>query len=77
MLLLFALDPHRALVAIQSKLQDGEFLFAYLDDTDAVVLPDRVGAVHVDATKFVGTCIVESECTLAKRRCGTGKASDP
>ena len=35
--LLFALGQHRALVAIQSELQDGEFLFAYLDDICAVV----------------------------------------
>ena len=44
--LLFALGQHRALVAIQSELQDGEFLFAYLDDIFAVVPPDRVGAVY-------------------------------
>ena len=45
--LLFALGQHRALVAIQSELQDGEFLFAYLDDIYAVVPPDRVGAVSM------------------------------
>ena len=67
--LLFALGQHRALVAIQSELQDGEF--AYLDDICTVVPPDRLGAVRFNATTFV------SECTLARRRCGTGKASDP
>ena len=33
--LLFALGQHRALVAIQSELQDGEFLFACWDDINA------------------------------------------
>ena len=33
-------------MAIQSELQDGGFLFGYLDDIYAVVPPDRVGAVY-------------------------------
>ena len=45
--LLFALGQHRPLVVIQPVLQDGEFLFAYLDDIYAVVPPNRIGAVYV------------------------------
>ena len=44
--LLFLLGQHTALLAIQSELREGEFLFAYLDDTNAVVLLERVGAVY-------------------------------
>ena len=52
--LLFALGQHRALVAIQSELQDGEFLSAYLDDIYAVVPPDRVGAVSLQCNNICG-----------------------
>ena len=45
-LLFLSLGQHRALVTIQSELQDGELLFAHLDDTFAVVPPHRVGAVN-------------------------------
>ena len=44
--LLFALGQHRALVATQSELQDGEFLFRVFGRHLRGVPPDRVGAVY-------------------------------
>ena len=39
---LFALGQHAALVEVNEKLQDGEFIFAFLDDIYVVSQPDRV-----------------------------------
>ena len=45
--LLFSLGQHRALQAVAAQLQDGEKLFAFLDDKYAVCpRPDRVLPVH-------------------------------
>ena len=44
--LLFCLSLHRALVAANARLQEGESLFAFLDDVYATCAPDRVLAVH-------------------------------
>ena len=44
--LLFSLGQHRALVASQARLRDGERLFAFLDDVYIICAPDRAGDVH-------------------------------
>ena len=44
--MLFCLGQHSALSAVSGGLQEGERLFAYLDDLYVVCKPDRVGAVH-------------------------------
>ena len=44
--LLYSLGQHRALQAVAEQLQEGEHLFAYLDDTIFVSSPLRVGPVY-------------------------------
>ena len=44
--LLSSLGQHRALEAIAGRLQEGERLFAYLDDVHVVCSPARVSEVH-------------------------------
>ena len=45
--LLFSLGQHRALQAVAAQLQDGEKLFAFLDDIhDVCPRPDRVLPMH-------------------------------
>ena len=44
--LLFSLGQHRALEAIAGRLEEGERLFAYLDDVYVVCSPARVSEVH-------------------------------
>ena len=39
MLLLFSLGQHRAMVAVQAQLKEGERLFAFLDDIYVVCSP--------------------------------------
>ena len=46
MLALFSLDQHPALLAVQAQLQDGERLFAFLDDVYVVCSPARVNAIY-------------------------------
>ena len=43
--LLYSLGQHSALKLVESGLQDGESLFAFLDDTYVVTSPERVTAV--------------------------------
>ena len=50
--LLFSLGQHRAIVAVQASLLEGERLFAFLDDIYIVCAPSRVG-VHL---LLQGTC---------------------
>ena len=47
--LLFSLGQHSALEAIQEDLNEGEFLFAFLDDrcTASLSPPNRVGDVQI------------------------------
>ena len=44
--LLFSLGIHGALERVQAQLQDGEHLFAYLDDVYAVAEPDRIRPIY-------------------------------
>ena len=44
--LLFSLGQHAALAAANARLQDGERLFAYLDDIYVICSPRRVLEVH-------------------------------
>ena len=44
--LLFCLSLHKALVAANARLQEGESLFVFLDDIYVTCAPDRVLAVH-------------------------------
>ena len=44
--LLFCVRQHRAMVSVQRALQEGERLFAFLDDIYAVCSPSRVGEVY-------------------------------
>ena len=44
--LLFALGQHCALEATARTLNDGECMFAFLDDIHFITEPNRVGAVH-------------------------------
>ena len=43
--MLFALGQHQALEAVQSRLRDGEKLFAFLDDVYLVCSPGQVADV--------------------------------
>ena len=43
---LFSLGQHAAIQAVQSQLQEGESLYAYLDDVYAMVEPHRVKPVY-------------------------------
>ena len=45
--LLFCLGQHKALVSVQAQLQEGERLFAYLDDIHVVCAPERVWKVYL------------------------------
>ena len=45
--LLFSLGQHRAMVAVQASLFEGERLFAFLDDIYIVCAPSRVGEVYM------------------------------
>ena len=42
---LFSLGIHNALEAVNEKLDEGEFLFAFLDDVYAVAMPDRIRTI--------------------------------
>ena len=42
---LFSLGQHPALLAVQAQLEDGERLFAFLDDVYVVCSPARVNAI--------------------------------
>ena len=44
--LLFCLEQRPALTAVRAELEEGEKLFAYLDDLYIVCAPGRVGEVH-------------------------------
>ena len=44
--LLFSLGQHAALKAVQGGLQEGERLFAFLDDIYVVTSPERLGEVY-------------------------------
>ena len=44
--LLFSLGQHRALLAVNARLIEGESLFAFLDDLCVLCSPERVGEVH-------------------------------
>ena len=44
--LLFSLGQHPALVRVQSQLEEGEYLMAFLDDMYTVSMPDRVQEIH-------------------------------
>ena len=43
---LFSLGQHPALQAVQAQLENGERLFAFLDDVYVVCSPARVNAIH-------------------------------
>ena len=45
--LLFRLGQHRALVSVQAQLQEGERLFAHLDDIYVMCAPERVEKVYL------------------------------
>ena len=51
--LLFSLGQHAALQAIDSDLNDNEFLFAFLDDVYIVTTADRVGEVYKSLNKHL------------------------
>ena len=44
--LLFSLGQHLALARVQSQLEEGEVLMAFLDDINTVSIPERVFEVH-------------------------------
>ena len=44
--LLFCLGQQEALQAVQRQMEDGERLFAFLDDVYVVTCPERVGKVY-------------------------------
>ena len=44
--MLFSLGQHNALRAVQARLQEGELIFAYLDDVYIVCSPERVSAIY-------------------------------
>ena len=46
MSLLFCLAQHAALRAVADQMEEGEHLFAFLDDLYIVCHPDRVGEIH-------------------------------
>ena len=71
--LLFSLEQHRALVAVQARLREGERLFALLDDVYVIVPQTEPGM----STRFCrrncgGTRRFKS--STGRRRCGIGAA---
>eukprot|EP00973_Karenia_brevis_P043297 6000973-Karenia_brevis.AAC.1 len=44
--LLFCLGVHDSLSEVKSKLQEGEHVFAFLDDVYAVADPDRIRPIY-------------------------------
>ena len=69
--LLFSFGQHRALQAVAAQLQDGEKLFAFLDDI-YVVCP-RPTEFSPCIASFTVNCGLtpESGCTTARRMSGT------
>ena len=66
----FCLGQKEALQSVQRQLEDGERLFAFLDDVYVVTRPERVGEVYrilEEALRFSRA----SASTTAKRRSGT------
>ena len=61
--------PPLSLGRVQSQLEEGEVLMAFLVDTNTVSMPDRVHEVH---TLLEGLCGPRrgSECTKVRRKCG-------
>ena len=60
-LLFISLGQHRAHVAVNAELQEGERLMAFLDDVYVCTLPDRTGDAHAAAGKHMhskaGICL--------------------
>ena len=50
------MGQHSALDAVQEDLFDGEFLFAYLDDTYVATTPHRVGDVYQSVGENLWAC---------------------
>ena len=79
--LLFSLGQHSALDAVISRLQEGERLFAFLDDLYVLCDPGRVAEVH----SILEEELWRHKSTRARRRFGTrvdlfqlvGKTSKP
>ena len=69
--MLFSLGQHNALRAVQAKLQEGELIFAYLDDVYIVCSPERVSC-----RKSCGDT-PGYESIMGRRKCGTGLATAP
>ena len=55
MLLLFRLAVHNALAKVKEQMQDGEVIFAFLDDVYALCAPERARDMYdLFAEKFPG-----------------------
>ena len=71
MSLLFSLGQHRALLAVNARLIEGESLFAFLDDLYVLCSPERVGEVHKVIQQELWSRV---ECITERRKSGTGQA---
>ena len=70
--LLFTLGQHRALVAVNAGLQEGERLMAFLDEVHVSTPPVRTGDAHAAAGKHMPPRQA-SVCTTGRPRSGIPK----
>ena len=71
--MLFSLGQHRALVAVNAELREGERLMAFLDDVFVSTLPDRTGDAHAALGGSICTPRLTSVCTMGRPGSGTPK----
>ena len=65
---LFSLGMHEALEATQRELNEGERVFAYLDDVYVVARPERTRATFVIVSGHLST-LVGINVNMGKCRC--------
>ena len=73
--MLFSLGQHNALRVVQARLQEGELIFAYLDDVYIICSPERVSAIYAILQEELWRRGYES--IMGRRKCGTCLATAP
>ena len=74
--LLFSVGQHRAMVAVQAELREGERLFAFLDDIYVVCPANRVGG-HLQGRWSTSYARRQALASIwARRSCGTLKGEN-
>ena len=65
--LLFSLAILNARVEVKSQLQDGEFLFAFLDDVYVISTPARTRTIYNQVVGMVGIQLHEEKTRVWNR----------